>query len=461
MNSSVIGSPQIQPTRHQGQDMAAGDVDTLEQVTMRKVAWRLVPLLCLLYVSAFIIRINVGFAALTMGPALGITPTMFGFAGGIFFLSYFVFEVPSNLMLHRFGARIWIARVMITIGIISALFCLVAGPTSFYAMRFLLGAAEAGLFPGLILYLTYWFPKRWRGRMTAGFVVAIPISSFLAGPLSSLILQLDGLGGFAGWQWLFVLEALPAVVLCFVVWRYLTNRPEEATWLTAVQRDWLVRELAKENADIASSNEKAADTGHGLGDVFSSLVSWQVMRLALVYFGLTTGLYGIELWLPQIMKGFGLSNLEVGFVSAIPYVVAVSAMMAWAKRSDRTGDRFGAVAIACAVGFVALIAAAVVHSHSVLTVVTLSIAIAGVMSARPPFWSLPTDFLTGRKAAAGIAAINSIGNLGGFAGPFLIGWARDLTGSFTTGLMISALTLLASTLFILSLRSAAARKVVR
>jgi MFS transporter, ACS family, tartrate transporter len=421
---------------------------TLEQTTMRKVAIRLVPFLCVLYTIAFIDRINVAFAALSMSADLGLSPAAFGLGAGLFFIGYFLFEVPSNLILDRVGARRWIARVMITWGILSTCFVFVVGQNSFYVLRFLLGVAEAGFFPGVILYLTYWFPKRYRGRVTAGFMTAIPIASFIAAPLSGFLLELHGLG-LKNWQWMFLLEGIPSVLLGIVVLRFLTDRPSQAAWLTQEQRDWLANEM---EAERAASAQAAGAHDHGLGDVLRSLLSWNVLRLALIYFGLTTGLYGIELWLPQIVKAFGLSNVEVGLVAAIPYAAAIATMMLWATYSDRSGQRLNHVALACGMGCVGVGIAAAVAGHPVWTMVCLSIAIAGVMAARPPFWTLPTEFLSGRKAAAGIAAINSIGNLGGFFGPTLIGYAREMTGSFTLGLMVSAVTLLASTLFTLSLR---------
>jgi ACS family tartrate transporter-like MFS transporter len=426
---------------------------TLEQTTMRKVVLRIVPFLCLLYTIAFIDRINVGFAALSMSADLGLSPTAFGFGAGLFFIGYFLFEVPSNLILERVGARRWIARVMITWGILSACFAFVAGPNSFYVLRFLLGVAEAGFFPGVILYLTYWFPKRYRGRVTAGFMTAIPIASFIAAPLSGFLLELHGFG-LKNWQLMFLLEGIPSVLLGIVVLRFLTDRPSQAKWLSDEQRQWLTDEM---EAEHLASAHLAGGHDHSLGEVLRSLLSWNVLSLALTYFGLTTGLYGIELWLPQIVKSFGLSNIEVGFVAAIPYAVAIATMMLWASYSDRSGathsgSRLAHVALATSMGCVGMGIAAAVSGHPVWTMVSLSVAIAGVMAARPPFWTLPTEFLSGAKAAAGIAAINSIGNLGGFFGPTLIGYARELTGSFTAGLMVSAVTLLASTLFILSLR---------
>ena len=424
---------------------------TLEQTTMRKVALRLVPFLCVLYTIAFIDRINVGFAALSMSADLGLSPAAFGLGAGLFFIGYFLFEIPSNLILDRVGARRWIARVMITWGILSTCFAFVVGQNSFYVLRFLLGVAEAGFFPGVILYLSYWFPKRYRGRVTAGFMTAIPIASFIAAPLSGFLLQLSGLG-LKNWQWMFLLEGIPSVLLGIVVLRFLTDRPAQAEWLAEEQRAWLANEM---QADRAASAESGGAHDHGLGDVLRSLLSWNVLRLALVYFGLTTGLYGIELWLPQIVHAFGLSNVEVGLVAAIPYAAAIATMLLWAGYSDRSGDRLNHVALACGMGCVGMGVAAAVSGHPVWTVVFLSVAIAGVMAARPPFWTLPTEFLSGRKAAAGIAAINSIGNLGGFFGPTIIGWAREVSGSFTLGLMVSAATLFLSTAFVLSLRRGA------
>ena len=421
---------------------------TIEQETMRKVGLRLIPFLCICYIVAFIGRVNVGFAALSMSADLGLSSTAFGFGSGLFFVGYFLFEVPSNLLLERFGARLWIARVMITWGIISMGFAFVAGQNSFYALRFLLGVAEAGFFPGVILYLTYWFPKRYRGRVTAGFMIAIPIASFIAAPLSGYLLQVTGLG-FSNWQWMFILEGIPSVLFGIAVLFFLTDRPSRATWLSDEQRAWLTNEMDIER-DAALQATGGPD--HGLGEVFRSLLSWNVMSLALIYFGLTTGLYGIELWLPQIVKAFGVSNVEVGFIVAVPYAVAIATMLLWASYSDRSGDRLNHVALACGIGCLGMGLAAAVSGHPVWTMVFLSVSISGVMASRPPFWTLPTEFLSGRKAAAGIAAINSIGNLGGFFGPTLIGYARDLSGSFTAGLMVSAATLLASTIFTLSLR---------
>lgn len=419
---------------------------SLEQVTMRRVVWRLIPFLCLLYVVAFVDRINAGFAALTMSHDLHLSPGMFGFGAGIFFLAYFVFEVPSNLILDRVGARRWIARVMVTWGILSMGFAFITTATEFYVLRFLLGAAEAGFFPGVLLYLTFWFPKRWRGRVTAGFVVAIPIASAVAAPLSGFLLATEGFLGFHGWQWMFMLEAAPAIVLGVVCLFYLTDRPADAHWLSADQREWLVGEM---------NGEQGPPRRQTLREVLPTLVSWPVLRLAIVYFGMTAGLYGIELWLPQIVKNFGVTNIQTGLISTLPYLLAMATMGFWARHSDKTGERFGHVAVACLAGAAGLLIAGALHDVAIATVIFLSLAIAGVMAARPPFWQLPAEFLTGTKAAAGYAAINSIGNLGGFVGPSMIGWAKEITGGFTSGLMISALTLLVSAIFTLSLKRAA------
>jgi ACS family tartrate transporter-like MFS transporter len=435
-----------------GKDARA--VMTLEETTMRKVAWRLVPFLCLLYTVAFIDRINVGFAALSMRSDLDLSASEFGFGAGLFFLGYFIFEIPSNLILYRVGARLWIARVMITWGLVSAGTGFIVGHNSFYALRFLLGVAEAGFFPGVILYLTYWFPKSYRGRVTAGFMIAIPISSFIAAQVSGLLLQVHALG-LKSWQWMFLMEGIPSILLGFVVLRLLTDRPADASWLSDAERSWLVQAMDKDRV-AAEATEGGQD--HGLGDVLRSLIDWRVLRLALLYFGLTTGLYGIELWLPQIIKGFGLGNIEVGFVAAIPYAVAIASMLLWARYSDKTGNRSNHVAGACCIGSAGMAMAALSSAYPIGIVLFLSVAIAGVMAARPPFWSLPTEFLAGRKAAAAIAAINSIGNLGGFFGPTLIGYVRDQTGGFALGLVISAVTLFVMALLTPSLgRSAKAR----
>src|SRR6202163_3795114 len=400
----------------------------LETRTLRKVTLRIVPFVMLLYFIAFIDRVNIGFAALTMNKDLGFSPTVFGFGAGIFFLGYFLFEVPSNLVLDKVGARIWIARVMITWGLISGAMAFVQGPNSFYALRFLLGAAEAGVFPGIILYLSYWFPARQRAAVTAIFMAAAPLSTVLGSPVSGALLEMHGMFGFSGWQWMFFIEAVPAVILGVVVLFYMTDRPERAKWLRDDERRWLVNTMNAEAANKAGT--AAHSVWHGLADL-------RVIALSLVYFGTSAGLYTLGIWAPQIIKEFGLSSLQVGFLNALPGIVAVVAMVVWARHSDRTGERTWHVVGACLLASLGLVLAG--FAGSVLAVLlALTLVNTGISSAKPPLWSMPTMFLSGSAAAAGIATINSIGNLGGFVGPAMIGWIKDLPGSFQGGLFFVA-----------------------
>ncbi|AWB20777.1 MFS transporter [Methylobacterium currus] len=401
---------------------------SLEQVTMRRVAWRLVPFICLLYFIAFIDRVNIGFAALTMNKDLGFSSAVFGFGAGIFFFGYFLFEVPSNIILDKVGARLWIARVMITWGIISGAFAFVKGEYSFYALRFLLGAAEAGFFPGIILYLSYWFPTRYRAGVVSLFMAAAPISVVLGSPLSSALLAMEGILGLRGWQWMFLIEAIPAVVLGVVVLFYMTDRPEKAKWLTDDQRAWLVAEMNEEHA------RKTVSAKHG---IVAGLSDLRVLALALVYFGTSAGLYTLGIWAPQIIKSFGLSNMAVGFLNGVPPTLAIIAMILWARHSDKTGERTWHVVIACLVASVGLLLAGGAAS-TIAVIAALSLVNIGISAAKPPLWAMPTMFLSGQAAAVGIATINSIGNLGGFVGPWAIGWIKDRTGSFTGGLIFVA-----------------------
>jgi MFS transporter, ACS family, tartrate transporter len=400
----------------------------LESRVMRKVAFRVVPFVMLLYFVAYIDRVNIGFAALTMNKDIGLSPAVFGFGAGIFFWGYFLFEVPSNLVLEKVGARIWIARVMITWGLISGAMAFVWDSTSFYVLRFLLGAAEAGFFPGIILYLSYWFPARRRAAITSLFMAAVPISVVLGSPISSALLELHGIAGLKGWQWLFILEALPALVLGFVVFFYMTDRPEEAKWLAADERSWLVEEMNTERAN------KAGQSHH---TIWRGLADIRVLTLSLVYFGTSAGLYTLGIWAPQIIKSFGLSNMQVGFLNAVPPTVAVIAMYLWSWHSDRKNERTWHVVIACLVAAAGLSLAGL-SSSAVSVVAALALVNVGVSSAKPPLWSMPTLFLSGPAAAAGIATINSIGNLGGFVGPAMIGWIKGQTGSFEGGLYFVA-----------------------
>ena len=400
----------------------------LENRVIRKVAIRIVPFIMLLYFIAYIDRVNIGFASLTMNKDLGFSPAVFGFGAGIFFWGYFLCEVPSNIILDKVGARLWIARVMITWGIISAAMAFVWNDTSFYVLRFLLGAAEAGFFPGIILYLSYWFPARRRAAMTSLFMAAAPISVVLGSPLSGALLDLNGVGGLKGWQWMFIIEAVPATLLGIVVLFYMTDRPEMAKWLKDDERAWLVETMNQERSG------KAAAAHHS---IWAGLSDLRVLALALVYFGTSAGLYTLGIWAPQIIKSLGLSNMEVGFLNAIPPTVAVVAMYLWSADSDRRNERTWHVVVACLAAAVGLALAGV--SSTVVTVVAaLTLVNIGISCAKPPLWSMPPLFLSGSAAATGIATINSIGNLGGFVGPTMIGWIKEQTGSFLGGLYFVA-----------------------
>ncbi|MQB41076.1 MFS transporter [Rhizobium sp. ICMP 5592] len=419
----------------------------LETRVLRKITIRIVPFIMLLYLIAFLDRVNIGFAALEMNKDLGFSSTVFGFGAGIFFLGYFLFEVPSNLILNKVGARIWIARVMITWGIVSGLMAFVQGATSFYVLRFLLGVAEAGFFPGIILYLSFWFPARRRAAVTALFMAAAPLSTVLGSPISGALMQMHGLMGLAGWQWMFLIEAAPALLFGVVVLFYLTDRPAKAKWLSDEERNWLVKTMEDEQ------KTRGVKTSHS---IWAGLVDVRVLALALVYFGTSAGLYSLGIWAPQIIKEFGLSSLEVGFLNAIPATFAVVAMVLWARHSDRTGERTWHVVLACLLAAAGLAFAA--GATGVLAVlVALTLVNIGISCSKPPLWSMPTLFLSGPAAAAGIATINSIGNLGGFVGPSMIGWIKDLTGGFAGGLCFVASLLVLSAALTLILSRAAAK----
>jgi MFS transporter, ACS family, tartrate transporter len=416
----------------------------LETRVLRKITYRIVPFIMLLYFIAFIDRVNIGFASLTMNKELGFSPAVFGFGAGIFFLGYFLFEVPSNLILEKVGARIWIARVMITWGLISGAMAFVEGSTSFYILRFLLGAAEAGFFPGIILYLSYWFPARKRAAVTALFMAAAPLSTALGSPISGALLEMHGLLGLAGWQWMFLIEALPALVLGVVVLFYMTDRPEKAKWLADDERAWLVNEM---NA------EQAAKKGSASHSIWQGLANPKVLALSLVYFGTSAGLYTLGIWAPQIIKEFGLTSLQVGFLNAIPATLAVIGMVLWARHSDRTGERKWHVVGACLLASLGLVLAGL-SSTVVAVLAALTLVNIGISSSKPPLWSMPTMFLSGSAAAAGIATINSIGNLGGFVGPAMIGWIKEQTGSFNGGLyFVAGLLVLSAALTLVVARS--------
>jgi MFS transporter, ACS family, tartrate transporter len=401
----------------------------LGRATMARVTRRLLPMLMLCYFVAYLDRVNIGFAGLTMNKDLGFSSAVFGFGGGIFFLGYFLFEVPSNVILEKVGARTWIARILVSWGIISGLTALSVGPYSFFTIRFVLGLAEAGFFPGIILYLTWWFPSFYRSRMTAVFMAAIPISNILGSLVSGVLLNLHGLWGLAGWQWLFILEAAPAVVLGIVFYFYMTDRPEHADWLEPEQRDWLIARLAAERA------QREAIRHYSLGQ---ALRDRRVLLLSLVYFGGTYASYGIVLFQPQIVRKLAEGFGTIGLINAIPYVFGACAMIAWGRHSDHTGERTGHTAIAYSLAAVGLTACALM-TDPFMTMAMLVLASIGQSSTGPCFWSLPTAMLSGTAAAGGIALINALGNLGGFFGPYIFGLVRDASGNFTLGLIAIAI----------------------
>ena len=417
------------------------DRNILERETMAKVTRRLIPLLMVCYFTAYLDRVNVGFAALTMNKALGFSAAMFGVGSGIFFVGYFLCEIPSNLILARVGARKWIARILVTWGIISGLTAFVWSEWSFYGVRFVLGLAEAGFYPGIILYLTWWFPSSYRSRIIGIFMTAIPISIILGSIVSSQLLRLDGLMGLQGWQWLFILEAVPPVILGVAVMVYLTDEPSQAKWLRADQRQWLVNRLETERA------QREAIHHYALGE---TLMNPRVWLLTLVYFGQNVSGYGFVLFLPQIVSKFGASIGQVGLISAIPYVFGGIAMVLWGLHSDRTGERNKHAAAACFLAFAGL-AVCIFIDDPVIMMVALVLAQMGQSAIAPTFWTLPTAMLSGSAAAGGIAMINAVGNLGGFLGPYLIGAIRDATGSFSLGLFVISLGALVGAAVLLTL----------
>jgi ACS family tartrate transporter-like MFS transporter len=406
--------------------------DTQYEATLvSKVRWRLIPFLFVLYIVAYIDRVNVGFAALQMNQDLGLSASVFGLGAGVFFIGYFLFEVPSNVIMVRVGARRWIARIMISWGLLSAAMMFTRGPISFYVLRFLLGSAEAGFFPGMILYLTYWFPERERARAVALFMTANALAGVVGGPLSGALLSAHGIAGLAGWQWLFLLEGLPAIALGFVVLRYLPNGPHEARWLSGDERNWLQRCLAAEHT---------AHAHDGL-TVLQVISSGRVWMFSFLYFMLVIALYSISFWLPQILKQLsGRSDLVVGVSSAFPYVVAAIGMVWIGRHSDQTRERRWHVAIPALIGAAGLLLSTATVDP-VLSLMAIAIAALGIWGSLGPFWAMPTSVLTGTSAAAGIAWINSVGNLGGFVGPYGVGLIRDATNHFGAAMATLALCL--------------------
>ena len=422
---------------------AAPNAGADEASVYRKVTWRIVPFLMLCYIVAYLDRVNVGFAKLQMLSDLKFSETVYGLGAGVFFFGYFLFEVPSNVILHKVGARVWIARIMITWALISGAFMFVSTPVQFYVMRFLLGLAEAGFFPGIILYLTYWFPAERRSRMVCTFMTAIPLAGLIGGPLSGWVMEsFAGKNGMAGWQWMFLIEAIPAVVLGVVVLFYLDDGIRSAKWLTEPEKKLLEEKI---------SHETAGKVVHpSLRAVFADPRVW---LMALIYFCCVTGQYGLTFWLPTLIKTAGIKGvLNIGMFTAIPYAAAVVTMLYLGRSSDKHMERRWHLVIPLLLGAVGLVGSALAGTTNTgLAIVALSIAAAGVLSSAPLFWALPTSFLSGVGAAAGIAAINSVGNLAGFASPFLIGWIKDLTQSTNIALYVLSAVLVGGAVIVLNI----------
>lgn len=407
-----------------------------------KAAKRILPILMLCYLAAFLDRVNIGFAALTMNQDLGFSASAFGFGAGIFFLGYVLCELPSNLMLARVGARRWIARILITWGILSAATAFVWNPPSFYIVRILLGAAEAGFFPGMIFYMTLWFPRAYRGRMFASFNVAVPLASVIGAPISGLILEnMNGVAGLSGWQWMFLIEGMPALIMGFVVFFALPDAPNTASFLNDEERRWLTRRLDGERQEQETVERFS---------VGRALVDPRVLLMCLIAVGLVIGTTGIAIWMPQFIKQFGLSNIQTSFVAAIPPAFMAVAMIVVGRHSDKTGERVWHTAgpfLASAAGFVI----AAFASNPIYGLIGLTIGAAGIGGASPTIWIFPSTLLTGTAAAAGLALINSVGSTGGFFGPTIIGWVRDTTGGFQGALLFLAavMVITAAAIFIL------------
>jgi len=407
--------------------------ERLESAVVSRLIWRLMPFLFLLYIVAYLDRINVSFGVLQMRDQLGLSDRVYGRAAGIFFAGYFFFQLPSNLILEKVGVRRWISALMVLWGLISCCMILIRGPVSFYALRFLLGAAEAGFFPGMILYMKRWFPASARARAVAWFMTANPIAGIIGSPISGALLNLHG-AGFSGWQWMFLIEGLPAIIFGAVVFRTLCDTPREATWLKDDERAWLLETLDREQ-----QNTKAAE-----GTFWKVLLTPRIWFLSLVYFGVSTTMYGVTLWLPSVIRAFsGLSYLWTGIVATLPFIVTVIAMVLIGMRSDRAGERRWHTAIPAFAAAVSLSIAG--YGHSTLVVVAgIGLGLAGAEGMVGPFWAMATSRMEGLSAAAGIAVINSLGNLGGYFGPDIVGVFRTANGGFRGGLLAIAATLVVS-----------------
>jgi len=391
---------------------------------IRRITLKLIPFLVLLYLIAYVDRSAVGFAKLHMGADVGIGDAAYGMGAGLFFVGYFLLEIPSNLMLERFGARRWFARIMITWGAITVGMAFVQGPSSFYAMRLLLGAAEAGFFPGVLYYITQWFPVRHRGKILGLFILSQPIAMMITGPVSGGLLGLDGMGGLHGWQWLFIAIGTPAILMTWPVLRWLPDGPKQVAWLDEAEKTWLTHELQK---DL----EAYGQTRHG--NPLHALKDRRVLLLALFYLPVTLSIYGLGLWLPTLIKQFGGTDLTTGFISAVPYIFGIVGLLVVPRSSDRLNDRYGHLAVLYVIGAVAMFLSAWL-SAPIWQLVALCFVAFSLFSCTAVFWTLPGRFFAGASAAAGIALINSVGNLGGYIGPFVIGALKESTGTLASGL---------------------------
>lgn len=432
MTGSAAGAPVA------NEDLSSSAQSLLDS-GYRKNVRHLIVLLAIAYVVNFLDRNDIGYAGITMNQALGLTASQFGWAAGVSIISYVLLEVPSNLIMQRVGARLWLSRIMISWGVAASLTALAVGAKSLYALRCLLGAAEAGFFPGVVLLISSWFPVQYRARVLAWFLLAIPASSAVAGPLSGVLLGMSGFLRIAGWQWIFLLQGVPAVVLGFVALRMLVDDPCEARWLTAAEREALVSSLSAERREQPRR------------DLVGAIKDPRVLILTVVQFGFTLGTYGIVIWLPLMLKGQGLNPRQIGLISAPPYVVATVGMLLWARYVDRHPNRIFHLIVTCALAMIGL-SMSVVSAELLPRLLALTVALLGVSSARMIFWTIPPRFLIGAASAGGIAFINSIGLLGGFFGPLFMGRLRDLTGSFSAGLLAMAAVLLVTTLAAASLR---------
>jgi ACS family tartrate transporter-like MFS transporter len=400
----------------------------LERATLRKVYLRVVPLCFVLYILCYVDRINVSFAALTMNRDLGLSAYIYGLAAGAFFWGYCLLEVPSNIILQKVGARLWIARIMISWGLLSAATALVTGPASFFVVRVLVGVAEAGLFPGLLLYFHRWFPQHHRGRVVGWFLTGLPLATAIGAPVSTAFLQMEGIGGLHGWQWMFVGEGIPTALVGVAVLFLLTERPSEARWLTPDQRAWLDNALRRETQAIETVRSHS---------VLSAMTNVRVLILTVIYGGIGMAGVGTVLFLPQILKAIGVTNTQAGLLTAVPYVFGTIAIVVCGHLSDKVTDRYWTLVVTCGLATIGMVLAALLHD-SLWVLAAFGVATTGFYGMKSPFWPLPSTFLTGSALAAGLALINSLGNFAGYLGPIAVGWAKDATGSFQAGLYVLA-----------------------